>query len=557
MNICLVSAFPPSREALNEYGYHLALELQEIPGLSLTILGDDLPQPQSELHGFSVIRCWAFNSMANPWRLLRAIRQLKPDVVWFNLGFASFGGKPLPAFAGIGIPAMARMSGFYTHVTLHQLMETVDLKDAGVRFPGLYRAAGFMATQLLLFANSISVLLPAYRSIIREKYGRGAVYVRNHGILSGKPEYPALSKRGNPEHRILAFGKWGTYKKLELMVEAFEPVARKFPQARLVVGGTDHPKAPGYMESMARRCREHPQIEFIGYVPEDKIAELFQGTSIAVMPYSSSAGSSGVAHLACAYGVPIVASDIPDFRQLAEEEGLAIELYEPGKVKSLADTMIALLENPERQMEMAIQNFSAALRMSMPEIIRQYLRTFNLQQQLGLLASVSRLRRLPRWLPLRPRLARLAARRFLGRLPVSTPPANIADPDLLDRKGDQGRDVLIPGISMDPDLESSNRSANSGSLRSGPSAAGEEQTAHQNRPRKQSLTNPLPTGPATGDGQPRYAEARQKQGVTPPAAVPIMERQGGHAGGNGQSGTDSMTSWNDGRRRERADRSRG
>ena len=210
MNICLVSAFPPSREALNEYGYHLALELQEIPGLSLTILGDDLPAPQSELHGFSVIRCWAFNSMANPWRLLLAIRQLKPDVVWFNLGFASFGGKPLPAFAGIGIPAMARMSGFYTHVTLHQLMETVDLKDAGVRFPGLYRAAGFMATQLLLFANSISVLLPAYRSIIREKYGRGAVYVRNHGILSGRPEYPALSKRGNPEHRILAFGKWGT-----------------------------------------------------------------------------------------------------------------------------------------------------------------------------------------------------------------------------------------------------------------------------------------------------------------------------------------------------------
>jgi glycosyltransferase involved in cell wall biosynthesis len=495
--------------------------------------------------------------MAKPWRLLRAIRQLKPDVVWFNLGFASFGGKPLPAFAGIGIPAMARMSGYYTHVTLHQLMETVDLKDAGVRFPGLYRAAGFLATQLLLFANSISVLLPAYRSIIREKYGRGAVYVRNHGILSGRPEYPALSKRGNPEHRILAFGKWGTYKKLELMVEAFEPVARKFPQARLIVGGTDHPKAPGYMESMAQRCREHPQIEFIGYVPEDKIAELFQGTSIAVMPYSSSAGSSGVAHLACAYGVPIVASDIPDFRQLAEEEGLAIELYEPGKVKSLADTMIALLENPERQMEMAIQNFSAALRMSMPEIIRQYLRTFNLQQQLGLLASVSRLRRLPRWLPLRPRLARLAARRFLGRLPVSTPPASVADPDLLDCKSDQSRDVLIPGISVDRDLESSNRSAHSGSLRSGASAAGEEQTAQNQRSRKQSLTNPLPSGPAAGDGQPRYAEARQKQGVALPSAVPIMERQGGHASGNSQSGTDSMTSWNDGRRRERADGSRG
>jgi glycosyltransferase involved in cell wall biosynthesis len=556
MNICLVTAFPPSREALNEYGYHLALELQEIPGLSLTILGDDLPQPQAELHGFSVVRCWAFNSMANPWRLLRAIRELKPDVVWFNLGFASFGGKPLPAFAGIGIPAMARMSGFYTHVTLHQLMETVDLKDAGIRFPGLYRAAGFMATQLLLFANSISVLLPAYRSIIREKYGRGAVYVRNHGILSGRPEYPALSKRGNPEHRILAFGKWGTYKRLELMVEAFELVAHKFPQARLIVGGADHPKAPGYMESMAQRCREHPQIEFIGYVPEDKIAELFQSTSIAVMPYSSSAGSSGVAHLACAYGVPIVASDIPDFRQLAEEEGLAIELYEAGKMNSLANTMIALLENPERQMEMAIQNFSAALRMSMPEIIRQYLRTFNLQQQLGLLASVSRLRKLPRWLPLRPRLARLAARRFLGRLPVSVPPAS-SNPGSLDGESDQSRDVLIPGISVDRDLESSSQRANSGNLRTGGATARDEDTTHQHeRTRNQQLPNPLSGAPGTGDGQPSYAEARQKQAIAPPA-VPMMERQGGHASGNSQSGSDSMTSWDNRRRRERADGSGG
>jgi glycosyltransferase involved in cell wall biosynthesis len=557
MRICLVSAFPPSREALNEYGYHLALELQEIPGLSLTILGDDLPQPQSELHGFSVVRCWAFNSMANPWRLLRAIRELKPDVVWFNLGFASFGGKPLPAFAGIGIPAMARMSGFYTHVTLHQLMETVDLKDAGVRFPGLYRAAGFLATQLLLFANSISVLLPAYRSIIREKYGRGAVYVRNHGILSGRPEYPALSKRGNPEHRILAFGKWGTYKRLELMVEAFEVVARKFPQARLIVGGADHPKAPGYMESMAQRCREHPQIEFIGYVPEDKIAQLFQSTSMAVMPYSSSAGSSGVAHLACAYGVPIVASDIPDFRQLAEEEGLAIELYEAGKMNSLANTMIALLENPERQMEMAIQNFSAALRMSMPEIIRQYLRTFNLQQQLGLLASVSKLRRLPRWLPLRPRLARMAARRFLGRLPVSAPPASVANPDSLDRESDRNRDILIPGISVDRDLEGSSRRATLGNLRSDGPAARDGDTAHHNEAsRKQSLANFLPSGPGAGNGQPSYAEARQKQGVAP-SAVPMMERQGGRASGNSQNGTDSVTSRNDLRRRERADTSLG
>src|SRR5437899_12755355 len=106
-------------------------------------------------------------------------------------------------------------------------METVYPKDAGGRFRHIYTAAGYAATQLLLFANSISVLMPAYRSIIRKKYGRGAVYVRNHGILSGKAEYPAFARRGNPEHRLLAFGKWGTYKRLEPMRTALESVARR------------------------------------------------------------------------------------------------------------------------------------------------------------------------------------------------------------------------------------------------------------------------------------------------------------------------------------------
>jgi glycosyltransferase involved in cell wall biosynthesis len=415
MKICLVTAFPPSREALNEYGFHVARELQQTPGIDLTILADDFSPSQPELGGFSVIRCWRFNALDNPSRLLRTIRQIQPDLVWFNLGFASFGGTPLPAFTGIAIPAMTRAAGFHTHVTLHQLMETVDLKDAGVRFPLLYRLGGFMATQVVLLANSVSVMLPAYREILLEKYGRGAVYVRRHGIFSARPEYPDFSRRGNPSHRILAFGKWGTYKRLESMIEAFSSVVRQFPTAELVIAGTDHPKATGYLKSVEEQCWGQPRIRVIGYVDEDKIPELFQSSTMAVMPYSSSAGSSGIAHLACSYGVPIVASDIPDFHQLAEEEGLAIDFVPPGDSEALARHIVGLLRNPERQTEMALQNVSAALRMSMPEIMRQYLRGFRLQKGLGQLTAMSRLRRLPRWLPWRDTMVRFAGRKVLQR----------------------------------------------------------------------------------------------------------------------------------------------
>jgi len=412
MKICLVTSFPPSRDALNEYGYHIACELRRIPGVSLTVLADEYSPAQPELEDFRVVRCWKFNQLANVWRLLKAIWRERPDVVWFNLGFASFGGKPLPAFAGIATPCLARLTGSYTHVTLHQLMETVDLNDAGIRFPLLYKVGGFLATQLVLCANSVSVMLPAYRNVLQEKYGRGAVYVRRHGIFSSRPEYPDFARRGNPDHRILAFGKWGTYKRLEPLLKAFATVLEQCPEARLVVAGTDHPKTPGYLQSVQKKFARRKEISFIGYVSEEDVAQLLQRSTVAVLPYTSSAGSSGIAHLACTYGVPIVASDIPDFRRLADEEGLAIDFFAVGDVAELAAHLVDLLQDRDKQVEMALRNVSAALRMSMPEIIRQYLRTFELRQDLDTMRSLTKLRKLPRWFPMRKALIRRKARRI-------------------------------------------------------------------------------------------------------------------------------------------------
>lgn len=412
MKICLVSAFPPSRRGLNEYGFHIARELQQDALRSLVILADELDPGQrerSELENFDVHRAWRFNSCSTPARLLGAVHRFKPDVLWFNLLFSTFGDNPIAAFSGLASPALTRASGCYTHITLHHLMDNVNLEDARVRFPRLYRMAGNVATRLLLMANSVSVLLPAYRRTLIEKYRGENVHFRAHGIFSARPEYPDFSRRGNPEHRILAFGKWGTYKRLELLIEAFFLLARQMPEARLIIAGSDHPVTPGYVESMAKQYRGWRNIEFTGYVPEEKIPELFGTASVMVMPYHSATGASGVAHLACQYGVPIISSDIPDFRLMAEDEDLALNFYETGNAQSMAGEILRLLRDPQMQREMAEQNFAAALRMTMPQVIRQYLRAFDLHQRSKALEPMSRFRRLPAWIPSRSTLFRAAS----------------------------------------------------------------------------------------------------------------------------------------------------
>ena len=455
MKICLVTTFPPSTGGLSEYGFHIARELQRNPFLDLTVLADELPHDYVEPDGFQVLRCWSFDDPKTVFRLLKTIRQLKPDVVWFNLLFSTFGRNPFVAFSGLMSPLLARLGGRYTHVTLHHLMDTVELKDVGVRHETLYRAAGAVATRMILLSNSVSVLMPGYRKILNDKYGRDNVHLRAHGLLARRPEFPDFSRRGNPEHRILAFGKWGTYKRLELMIEAFGLLTTEMPNARLIVAGGDHPQAAGYIESMKKQHAGNPRIDFRGYVPESDLAELFQSSTVAVMPYSSSTGCSGVAHLACAFGVPIVSADLSDFRQMSQSEELAMEFYPPGNAQGLADCLCKFLNDAEKQISMATQNFSAALRMTMPNVVQKYLRHFELQQRVQTLKYISRFRRLPRWIPSKSLLLRLMTRNSLSwarrSAVLHTSWSDVSPEMLLNRNGNGHRKPQRPRIPIEHD----------------------------------------------------------------------------------------------------------
>ena len=397
MRICLVATFPPSGRQLNEYAFHIAKELKRQSDVELIILADELTKyefatdengraleidPNAELPGFNVIRCWKFASVSTPLRLLQTVRRLKPDIVWFNLVFSSFATpeNPVAAFAGLSAPAMIRAAGFYTHITLHHIIEHVDFAAAGVRQERLYRLGTDLATRALLNANSVSVLLPGYRETLINKYAAENVLLGTHGTFASAPTPPDFSKRGNPHQRILAIGHWGTYKRLETLMAAFPKVLERVPNAKLIIAGANHHTRPGYWESIRDAQPSHLPIEFRGYVAEDNIPDLFQSTSVLVLPYDSATGSSGPAHQACEFGVPIVCADIPDFRGMVSDEDMAVRFFKIGDPDDLADQLSAILTSPQIQAEMAEQNFAAGVQMTMTNVVANYLRWFRLHQ---------------------------------------------------------------------------------------------------------------------------------------------------------------------------------
>ena len=414
MKICLVTAFPPSGRQLNEYGFHLARELQSNPLVNLTILGDKLtrydwatdkdghalsPDEQKELPGFHVVRCWDSNDLAVPFKIASTVRRLRPDVVWFNLVYSTFATQehPVAAFAGLCTPALIRSMGYFTHVTLHHILEHVDFAGAGVKQERVFRLGSATATRALLMANSVTVLLSGYRRTLMAKYAAQNVLLGTHGTFAPCPSPPDFSLRGNPDQRLLAIGHWGTYKRLETLMEAFPAILRRVPNARLIVAGANHHTKPGYWESIRDTYGTNKRIEFRGYVAEEDVPELFRTTSVVVLPYDSATGSSGPAHQACEYGVPVVSADLPDFRDMARDENMAISFYRTGDPADLAGQLIGLLESPEAQRRAAEHNYSAAIRMTMPHVVRHYLRWFELENRKRTFNFSTRTGFLDRW----------------------------------------------------------------------------------------------------------------------------------------------------------------
>jgi hypothetical protein len=407
---------------------------------------------------------------------------------------------------------------------------------------------------MLLLSNSVSVLMPGYRKILHEKYGHDNVHVRSHGVLTRRPEYPDFSRRGNPEHRILAFGKWGTYKRLELMIEAFTVLTATLPNAKLVVAGGDHPQAAGYVESLKKKHASNPAIEFTGYVDEARLPDLFQSSSVAVMPYSSSTGCSGVAHLACAYGVPIVCADLPDFRQMADGEELAIEFYQPGNAQDLATCLINFLANQEKQQAMAVQNFSTALRMTMPTIVLKYLRHFELEQRTEVLRQITRFRRLPGWVPSKSLMLRLMTRNSLGwvhRSAIQRPGSNGSGQEpLLNSNANDGGKLAGSGIPLNGygittgGRHGSDRGLGSGDASAAARTAGHSEGHNGDQSKELSLAPAWRTAHKSESANPK---GQQEASEDWDRIVPLRQVSSGNgSSGNGKSGSSDPGTGSDG-----------
>ncbi|WP_343329592.1 glycosyltransferase [Polaribacter staleyi] len=386
MKLAIVTAYPPSKVTLNEYAYHLVKSFRQSEKVSeLILLTDETPEGKDinfTENGckITVKECWKFNSYTNIINVTKAINLTKPDAILFNLQFMKFGDKKVAAALGLAIPMVCKIKRIPTIVLLHNILEQVDLESAGFTSNKLaqkvYNFIGTSLTKLILRADLVAVTMDKYVTTLVDKYKVDNVKMIPHGTFE-IPENPSQELPEGPL-KIMTFGKFGTYKKVESMIEAVELVRKETGlDLEIVIAGTDNPNVPGYLENAQETYKHVPQLTFTGYVEEEEVAPLFTESAVVVFPYTSTTGSSGVLHQAGSYGRAVVMPNLGDLATLIEDEGYRGEFFEPESVVSLANAIKAIVTNDAYRIQLGEANYKAATAFPMERITNIYLDEFN------------------------------------------------------------------------------------------------------------------------------------------------------------------------------------
>lgn len=385
MKLAILTAYPPSKVTLNEYAYHLVKSFRTKENITeLILLTDETPDAKDinfEENGckITIKECWKFNSFANIVNVTKAIHQTKPDAVFFNLQFMKFGDKKIAAALGLALPLICKIKRIPTIVLLHNILEQVDLESAGFTANKIaqkvYNFIGTSLTKLILKADLVTVTMDKYVTTLKDKYKVDNVKMIPHGTF----EIPKNPSQQLPEGplKIMTFGKFGTYKKVESMIEAVAQVRKETNlDLEIVIAGTDNPNVPGYLADVQEQYQHIPQLTFTGYVEEEEVAPLFTQSAVVVFPYTSTTGSSGVLHQAGSYGRAVVMPNLGDLATLIEDEGYRGEFFEPENVNSLANAIKAIVTNEAYRIELGETNYKAATAFPMSRITDMYLEEF-------------------------------------------------------------------------------------------------------------------------------------------------------------------------------------
>lgn len=176
-------------------------------------------------------------------------------------------------------------------------------------------------------ANHIFVHTKKMKDELAEQFGvrAEAVTVIPYGVNNAVPNTAITSAEAKQrlgiakgDRTILFFGNLRSSKGLHHLVTAFQLVANRRPDYRLIIAGEPKKGCEQYVRDVKETINTHPSrdrvIQHIGYVTDSETELYFKAADVLALPYDN-IFQSGVLFVGYAYGLPVIASDVGSLRE--------------------------------------------------------------------------------------------------------------------------------------------------------------------------------------------------------------------------------------------------
>ena len=201
-----------------------------------------------------------------------------------------------------------------------------------------------------------------------EHFGGDAVVIPNGVRVSNFSNATKLS--GFDQDKTIVFvGRLDEPRKgLQNLLEAMPQVFAQYSDLKLLLVG------PGDKQEILKAidAKYHANIEFKGFVSSEVKASCYASATLYVAPNLGGESFGIVLLEAMASGTPVLASDLPAFKQVLED-GKYGKLFETNNVNDLATSLIELLGNKSERENLTKQGLTRAKQFDWSVIVRQIL----------------------------------------------------------------------------------------------------------------------------------------------------------------------------------------
>lgn len=355
LKIVLFGSFYPRPDRLGPTTTGLAFLLTQIDSVSrVTVIapvGSSVPL-ESWRNQVDVHAIWEYDDLLSLIRAFgSAVRQSRhSDLVIFNIILTNFGKSRLANAIGLTLPFLLKFATKRRVVVyLHNTVESENLELLGYSVSWASRALAKILERAL--SNFTEVVVPLDRQArkLQQTWGHKPRHVfvpYLEGIvplkLNPEPAVDNDSDRSEFLLRVLIFGAMGPQKDVAGALRDLESLPDVRLEVETTLAGHVNSNFPGFRSNVLKAlstCRRQ-RVDWIERVTEKEVAALFNKNDVVFLPYTTVGGYSAVLNVADLFGVPCVAYDIPELREMVRETGSEIGFASPGDSLTLQEKLL-------------------------------------------------------------------------------------------------------------------------------------------------------------------------------------------------------------------------